>query len=675
MQGAPKAIDLRLSTFDDEQGNSAAVNLLLPGEPKRQPQPEQLGITLSGQFLPVYLSVPKLPTLGKFVGRLFVAAKGRNPLVWKITLIRSSNFRPATLVLDRGAVTLAVTKPFLFHWRENQSEFMIHVREKNGQWPLEGITARLEQVSKAPGQGFDLKRNLSFTFNGRPVPDFGSSADATSRRIGEGEQATIGIILKHLSAGEYNAVIRFQAMNSGDDDGQKLALTLQARDSIYWAILILLVSLGFSFLATKVVAMFRQQLAFLRQLDELRPSWLTTEPPILAVVAVRAALRQAEDLSRRFWLTGQQGIEDRVNKLASTVSVLEQAREIRETFEQHALKDFLRIRATVALKRIVSRLDPRGFSDQTAAQFKAELAALTAWVQPNQQAACYWADLSKAIAGLLEEVRPDAITDANAKSQIESLVRDLADPRQPGTIEEMMAVESEYARLKILWERHLSPEFLELVQLPTQSPALEDLFKLADQRAWDRIKEASKDPESVRIIPPQEDEEDSIQAYAPLTFGVEALKDSSLNDTYLFQYGLSYRWRFELDHKGGKLILAPVSAGPRVVQYMPKPGSVTVTVRIVRDGDSVELHGAEPLKVDKSEEFSIGRAFERVEYLSFGLAGLAAMVSGLTIYYAKSQIFGSLEDYLSLFVWGAGVDQGKNLLQALQVYSPTAKNP
>ncbi len=58
------------------------------------------------------------------------------------------------------------------------------------------------------------------------------------------------------------------------------------------------------------------------------------------------------------------------------------------------------------------------------------------------------------------------------------------------------------------------------------------------------------------------------------------------------------------------------------------------------------------------------------------LAAIIAIVTGLSMFYYNSPTFGSYKDYISLFLWGAGVDQGKNFLQAMQTYSaPGAKSP
>ena len=56
-----------------------------------------------------------------------------------------------------------------------------------------------------------------------------------------------------------------------------------------------------------------------------------------------------------------------------------------------------------------------------------------------------------------------------------------------------------------------------------------------------------------------------------------------------------------------------------------------------------------------SKDFDTWLIVERADGITFGVAALVALVSGMGMYYVKSPTFGSLQDYLALFTWGAGV--------------------
>ena len=83
-------VDLSLSSFVSENGDSVEVKLLLPPEPEGQAQPQRPGVNLlPGSSLQMVLVVPRLPKTDKFTGRLIVSQKGSPPQVWKFVLTRS----------------------------------------------------------------------------------------------------------------------------------------------------------------------------------------------------------------------------------------------------------------------------------------------------------------------------------------------------------------------------------------------------------------------------------------------------------------------------------------------------------------------------------------------------------------------------------------------------------
>jgi len=104
-------------------------------------------------------------------------------------------------------------------------------------------------------------------------------------------------------------------------------------------------------------------------------------------------------------------------------------------------------------------------------------------------------------------------------------------------------------------------------------------------------------------------------------------------------------------------------------------------VKIRNDtADSVTLEDVNSvgtaLQIAKSSDFGTLSGLAKIEKISWLLASIVAIVTGLSTFYFKGGSFGSFQDYLTLFLWGAGVDQGKNFLQAMQNYSPSpVKNP
>src|SRR4030095_752891 len=112
---------------------------------------------------------------------------------------------------------------------------------------------------------------------------------------------------------------------------------------------------------------------------------------------------------------------------------------------------------------------------------------------------------------------------------------------------------------------------------------------------------------------------------------------------------------------------------PRVVQFLPWPGELTVCAKIVCDlkqpGEVFQDECAVPplpQPIRRSSEVSVLNGLGKTEVGALIFAALFAVISGLLTFYYKNPTFGTLQDYLSLFLWGVGVEQSKNFLQTLQ---------
>ena len=106
-------------------------------------------------------------------------------------------------------------------------------------------------------------------------------------------------------------------------------------------------------------------------------------------------------------------------------------------------------------------------------------------------------------------------------------------------------------------------------------------------------------------------------------------------------------------------------SGRSVIQFAPDAGRLEVRVRLRhRDTVTPEIRGV--VEVEKYDSPLMTRLVATEEYVlnavSFGLA----LASGLVLYYFPNPTFGSLQDYLALFTWGIGIDQGKNLVQTFR---------
>jgi hypothetical protein len=339
----------------------------------------------------------------------------------------------------------------------------------------------------------------------------------------------------------------------------------------------------------------------------------------------------------------------------------------------------MRLRALAKLNGIISSMGT-GLLDATATkQLETALDSLNQWLDVAIWTKFYWGDLKAAIGQLLGIVIPSMVADSEPQVIIQSLYNDLSADCKPDIQDAaaMMAIESRYAKLKILWERKETPEMKDLVAAHQANQDLHKIFQIADQRAWARLK---ANQAKIKIDVPEEDDLDRLQAYVPAQFSIDP-GDQSLERTFLFQRGLKFEWTFVvilrgkvirrcfrriLRRKDRTMRLKPVTEEPKVIQYFPEKGRVRVSVSIKFGDETIEIPVAPEAQITSSPEFGIFSGLEVVEVLSFIAAAAAAILAGFSMLYLKNSGFGSLSDYLSLFALGAGVDQSKNFIQNLQ---------
>ena len=681
----PEGFAVDVTSFTNPQGVAVPVSVSVGnGGDTGATHVEPAAFTQS--LLSVNLFVKPFPAPGKYTGQVIVTTPGPDAkaTIWRFVLSSAAEVRPATLVLDQNAVTITGARAFCLRpvhrsWclgdEDDPLVVSVHAREKTGNWPLTGVMARLESGLKTPGTGFDVSSQLAVRFNGQPVPDFftstlGSAATATGvRTIPAGEQAAIALTFTPREVGEYTIPIRVIAANSAEDDLQKLTVTLQIRNSLLPAIAVLLFASFFSFFATRVVSMLRQRAAFLDRLGELRPAWLADQPPILPVIWLRSTLRLAEDLSRRFWLLGSGEIDARLTAAATMLAVLDRIRQVRGRI-QSIPEEMVRQRATWKLDALVDTLGAAPLSDQDIADLKAQLDKLDPWCDPDQQKreAAYWEDLLPDInaicaqvdgvtipaelQGLAQQYRPAL---ENAKTQATSLGL-------------KMKAEETYQRLAILLE--MCRRGQATLAAGVGSDASIDKVRGTVDNAWWAL---LKDPNKKLIVKGPPARPDPPQAYQSATFEVQTPNDF-LGSTYLMRKKLTYDWTISILSARGKELgpLRVTSYQPRVAQYSPQAGTMTASVKISYQGDAGPEVSADPVPVAKSGVFGIFTKYEAADLIGFALATAASVASGLTLYALKPVFVGSLQDYLTLFVWGASIDQGKNFLQSLGAYAATS---
>jgi len=201
------------------------------------------------------------------------------------------------------------------------------------------------------------------------------------------------------------------------------------------------------------------------------------------------------------------------------------------------------------------------------------------------------------------------------------------------------------------------------------------VYKVVDDGWWQHLIDLTPDQRKVEA---PTSTLDPVEAYGTAVFKLTAKAEPGLMCSYLVQKKLEYQWTIEVfgtPRRWGRTkteaakTLDVGSSQPQVAQYSPTPGHMKASVRITyegREGPKVQQETQVPVK--KSRDFGILGVFEKADLIAFFAALVASVISGVAIY-ALTPTFGSLKDYIALFTWGAGIDQGKNFIQSLAAYS------
>jgi hypothetical protein len=678
----PETLGIALTTFVDARGRTVPVALLVGDEEAQKPirPSEPRTVTVDKAQIPLRLHVGDIPSPRSLSGHLLLSRDGVRIKTYAITLIGRSAERGAKLKLDRGEITVDAVERLLGFIGE-PARFSVTLRDESGDWPLEGLHARVEEA-KGPGGSFDPQEVITLGVNGTVVDslwtlDAKSTVDPL-RIIPVPGQAIVQGTLADLPPGQYTAKIRFLAANSQTDPGQVLTLKVNVRKSLGFAIGLLLLGIVVSLVATVVLKSRAATIRLRLRILQLRPNWLADEPSSLVVTWVRSIFNQAEALRQQFTVAATDIMEERVTQAAQHLPYLAQIGSVRRRIDRSGWHRMVRRRAHKVLQRINTRLVPGRLDDQTGATVQREIDGLNAWFV-DDWAERYWEDLKRDIDAVLGAVDVNAFED-QARRVVEDLVKRVEGPRPP-TPKGLVEQEACYAALKLRWERRDQPDQVkDLADGWERRRRVEELFLYADAAAWKMLKDSS---DEVWLVKPRQTSIEPFEPFQPLLFEV-APDRPELGDNFLFKHNLRFQWHIALAGRnrsqgivaalrrllGLKLEsddevppLTPETQEPLVVQYAPHKCTMTASVRLRYRGDSFEVKagpgGFAPFRVTVAGSAfkRLMRSVETTEMVSLGLAVVVGTASGLLTQYFGNAAWGSARDCIGLFLWGVGADQ------------------
>ena len=303
----------------------------------------------------------------------------------------------------------------------------------------------------------------------------------------------------------------------------------------------------------------------------------------------------------------------------------------------------------------------------------------------------------------------------------------------PGRVK-IVAYEKYYSKLKILWLIRNSVDDFPNFNKTNDESFLEDCFLVFDEDLWELITGKNK-TSKIWIENPLQDGPEFNEAFQPIQFKVKT-DNSIVNESFLFTRGIRYEWELKLKKRLWLRItswlkgpfsyktrtkaekLTPISNEPNVVQFAPWPGKVIASVNLywedkkllnvttsgkpasapapeiikTKDQDTalnppppteetkttendVEENTKESkaVEIGRSKTFNFLRSFNSAEVIAFVFIIIFATITGLQAVYYSTDGFGSCNDFITLFLWGAGLDQTKNALKIVRDYNAQKK--
>lgn len=602
---------------------------------------------------------------------------------WRLTLHRPDP--PGEPVTDLGKVVLDVV---LGAGGEEAARTLV-VREKSGDVAIEGLTVRRADGSEPKGT-IDLSRNLRFELDGRPIPDLTSwpdGAHGAPRTIPPGEQRTLLVGVQDLPRGEHELSLQLGAVNAEPGAAPRIDLTVRVRHSIVWAFLVLLVAIMISFLITKGIVNWRRRLRLQARARSLRRDWLRELPSLAPVIWLQATRRQAEMVLDRFpLLPAPEQAAERLDRAVLLLGVLRRYRDLRSRLDQCPFPYMLRWRMGDELDDVVRRIEPDFLDDAAAAPFTALLEAYEKDLATP--VARYGPLVMTARKRVKAEVRLGEIpATKKQRARLEALMEECVetDPPPGAGEEELVLIDRVCSGLQVLWRHRGDDDLLaQLLELVARDEAADipigRVFELTNEDTAKRLQEKI-DPDDWYLSPTGKRARASqVEALQPTRFEV-GVEDRELDEGFMLKSRMIADWRFELVPQTQRVWRRawrrlwrkqppePIRwnetcPGKVLYQFAQQSGTLTVAVSLRHETIRTQpVEGELPIAPSYGLR-SVLPALE--EWVLVGVSSVIALASGLVLYYLPNPTFGSLQDYLALFTWGVGVDQGKNLVQTLQ---------
>lgn len=617
-----------------------------------------------------------------YKGTLFLSSGGES-VQWEITT--SSGAGGVIAVVPIG------TQKFVsYPLKDPVGSFPITIYDKSGTGPYSHLRLRFEPTgapaSKAVTTNFSLN---TFTFLDSDDPaaqsidlaQSGGPPSNTSRAIDLSRRAQRRLtgVVGHLSPGEYSGDLRISSTETSDDAAEaKLPITIQVRH--HWLIPALVIVLGslVGWFTSKYIVALRKKRELVRALETLRArasdlarvgvptgGWeFPGEATSCGLVRVSVLLSHLAKLAETVTpiLVHEEAINQQRQDIESRVDALERLREARLQAQCNADgKPAVQVTLGRLLRRASDILERPTFGTGEQAKFNSFLQVITTW---NEKPENYKTSLIERLTN--QEVptvlEAQSLSDGELKTQLVKLRQGCPTPdgiNGEVDLDKLRDFDQAIAKTALLWRERNTAWGQLLAEACKNNSSLTELFHLVDQELWETLKVAVQ-ADQVAIEPARGQQQWPSYDLVEIRLTCNC---PDLSVSRILYHPLHIVWRIT-PPKG--VSRSSESHALTLVQYFPETGPVTIEARLRWNGDEIPLPRSVALTVTENKEYRSSRLLYSggfSEWLVIVVAAGFALVTGMNAQYDST--FGSLNQYIGLFLWAAGAGTGGNLFKQL----------
>ncbi len=318
---------------------------------------------------------------------------------------------------------------------------------------------------------------------------------------------------KQLAAGIYPVELEFQGLNVGQAGRVKVTATFVKSNSQFWAVLILVIAVLFSYITSKGLATSLRRRNLRNRIHAIRStSWLRRDrwgalPVVRAFGRITRADRALKQKHGMRWLfrvvTTPELIASEVTEVEKRLKVLERLNRLAIYWKASPAASGLQVsgvdpmivrRAQKILRRIINRLSQLQNEEEITTLITGEIEGLEAWTQRDHMEAGYWASLRGDMNQLLDALQIDAFSfDDKTCAELQRRLDDILKKSSASNIKQALkqaiaACQSAPSNGSLAVREALSPVF-EKLQNATEIEALLNTIASSDREVVRRLHE------------------------------------------------------------------------------------------------------------------------------------------------------------------------------------------